>query len=114
MNYNLKRCGAKMYKVKNNYFRSVKDYVREEPLIVINETNDMGSNTVVENLDIISLQELIELQELIGLHSKFTFLNRLKFLLTGNLRHHNESTNQSLERRTTHEPINRNRTRNKP
>ena len=129
-----------MYKLKNIEFQIVKDYVRKEPLIVVNETEggktiignnkivviggdkplitlDMGSNTVVENLDIISVQELIEF------HSKFTFLNRLKFLLTGNITHiskrlkkgyHNESTNQSLERRTTHEPINRNRTRNKP
>ena len=93
-----------MYNVKNNYFRSDKDYVRDEPIIVINETKggktiignnkivviggdkplitfDMGSNTVVENLDIISVKELIEL------HSKFTFLNRLKFLLTGNITH---------------------------
>ena len=81
-----------------------KDYVRKEPLIVVNETEggktiignnkivviggdkplitlDMGSNTVVENLDIISVKELIEF------HSKFTFLNRLKFLLTGNITH---------------------------
>ena len=28
--------------------------------------------------------------------------------------HHNESTNQSLERRTTHETVNRNKSRNKP
>ena len=141
MNYNLKRGATKkMYKLKDISIDSYKDYVRKEPLIVVNETKvgktiignnkivviggdkplitlDMGSDTVVENLDIISVQELIEL------HSKVTFLNRLKFLLTGNLTyltkrikkgHHNESTNQSLERRTTHEPINRNRTRNKP
>lgn len=91
-----------MYKLKDIYINSAKDYVREEPLIIVNETKvgktiignnkivviggdkplitfDMGSNTVVENLEIISLKELIEL------HSKFTFLNRLKFLLTGNL-----------------------------
>ena len=93
-----------MYKLKNNSIDSYKDYVRKEPLIVVNETKvgktvignnkivviggdkplitlDMGSNTVVENLDIISVQELIEF------HSKFTFLNRLKFLLTGNITH---------------------------
>ena len=81
-----------------------KEYVRKEPIIVVNETKDgktiignnkivviggdkplitldMGSNTVVDNLDIISVKELIEL------HSKFTFLNRLKFLLTGNITH---------------------------
>ena len=95
---------TKMYKVKNIYMQRQKDYVRKEPLIVVNETEggktiignnkivviggdkplitlDMGSNTVVENLDIISVQELIEF------HSKFTFLNRLKFLLTGNITH---------------------------
>ena len=93
-----------MYKLKNNSIDRHKDYVRKEPLIVVNETKvgktvignnkivviggdkplitlDMGSNTVVENLDIISVQELIEF------HSKFTFLNRLKFLLTGNITH---------------------------
>lgn len=98
-----KEC-TKMVKVKNIYMQRQKDYVRKEPLIVVNETEggktiignnkivviggdkplitlDMGSNTVVENLDIISVQELIEL------HSKFTFLNRLKFLLTGNITH---------------------------
>ena len=91
-----------MYKLKNIEFQIVKDYVRKEPLIVVNETEggktiignnkiaviggdkplitfDLESNTVVENLEIISLKELIEL------HSKVTFLNRLKFLLTGNL-----------------------------
>ena len=93
-----------MAKLKNISIDSYKDYVREEPLIVVNETKvgktiignnkivviggdkplitlDMRSNTVVENLDIISVKELIEL------HSKFTFLNRLKFLLTGNITH---------------------------
>ena len=93
-----------MDKLKNISIDSYKDYVRKEPLIVVNETKvgktvignnkivviggdkplitlDMGSNTVVENLDIISVQELIEF------HSKFTFLNRLKFLLTGNITH---------------------------
>ena len=93
-----------MYKLKNMYISRDKDYVRKEPLIVVNETEvgktiignnkivviggdkplitfDMGSNTVVENLEIISVKELIEL------HSKFTFLNRLKFLLTGNITH---------------------------
>ena len=93
-----------MYKLKNISIDRYKDYVREEPLIVVNETEggktiignnkivviggdkplitlDMGSNTVVENLDIISVKELIEL------HSKFTFLNRLKFLLTGKATH---------------------------
>ena len=131
---------TKMVKLKNIYGNMDNGYFRKEPLIVVNETKvgktiignnkivviggdkplitfDMGSNTVVENLEIISLKELIEL------HSNFTFLNRLKFLLTGNTKHitkrlkkghHNESTNQSFERRTTHEPINRNRTRNKP
>ena len=95
---------TKMVKVKNIYMQRQKDYVRKEPLIVVNETEggktiignnkivviggdkplitlDMGSNTVVENLEIISVKELIEL------HSKFTFLNRLKFLLTGNITH---------------------------
>ena len=93
-----------MDKLKNISIDSYKDYVRKEPLIVVNETEggktiignnkivviggdkplitlDMGSNTVVENLDIISVKELIEL------HSKFTFLNRLKFLLTGKVTH---------------------------
>ena len=93
-----------MVKVKNIYIQDHKEYVRKEPLIVVNETKvgktiignnkivviggdkplitlDMGSNTVVENLDIISVKELIEF------HSKFTFLNRLKFLLTGNITH---------------------------
>ena len=93
-----------MDKLKNISIDSYKDYVRKEPLIVVNETEggktiignnkivviggdkplitlDMGSNTVVENLDIISVKELIEF------HSKFTFLNRLKFLLTGNITH---------------------------
>ena len=93
-----------MVKLKDISIDSYKDYVRKEPLIVVNETKvgktvignnkivviggdkplitlDMGSNTVVENLDIISVQELIEF------HSKVTFLNRLKFLLTGNITH---------------------------
>ena len=100
----VKRGATKMDKLKNISIDSYKDYVRKEPLIVVNETKvgktiignnkivviggdkplitlDMGSNTVVENLDIISVQELIEF------HSKFTFLNRLKFLLTGNITH---------------------------
>ena len=95
---------TKMVKLKNIYGNRDNDYVRKEPLIVVNETEggktiidnnkivviggdkplitlDMGSNTVVENLDIISVQELIEFP------SKFTFLNRLKFLLTGNITH---------------------------
>lgn len=94
----------KMVKWENIYIQTHKEYVRKEPLIVVNETKvgktiignnkiiviggdnplitlDMRSNTVVENLEIISVKELIEL------HSKFTFLNRLKFLLTGKLRH---------------------------
>ena len=95
---------TKMVKLKNIYGNRDNDYVRKEPLIFVNETTvgktiignnksiviggdkplitlDMGSNTVVENLEIISVKELIEL------HSKVTFLNRLKFLLTGNLTH---------------------------
>ena len=93
-----------MVKLKNIYGNMDNGYFRKEPLIVVNETEgrktiignnkivviggdkplitlDMGSNTVVENLDIISVKELIEF------HSKFTFLNRLKFLLTGNITH---------------------------
>ena len=100
----VKRGATKMVKLKNIYGNRDNDYVRKEPLIFVNETTvgktiignnksiviggdkplitlDMGSNTVVENLEIISVKELIEL------HSKVTFLNRLKFLLTGNLTH---------------------------
>ena len=51
MNYNLKEGVIKMYKVKNNYFRSAKDYVREEPLIVINETK--GGKTIIGNNKIV-------------------------------------------------------------
>ena len=95
---------TKMVKLKNIYGNMDNGYFRKEPLIVVNETEggktiignnkivviggdkplvtcDWESNTVFENLEIISVKELIEL------HSNFTFLNRLKFLLTGNLTH---------------------------
>ena len=49
----------------------------DKPLI----TFDLGSNIVIENLEVIAVKELIEL------HSNFTFLNRLKFLLTGKVTH---------------------------
>ena len=95
-----------MVKVKNIYMQRQKEYVRKEPIIVVNETKDeiktttignnkiviiggdkplitfdLGSNIVIENLEVIAVKELIEL------HSNFTFLNRLKFLLTGKVTH---------------------------
>ena len=95
-----------MSKLKNIYINSDNGYVREEPVIVVNETKDeiktttignnkiviiggdkplitfdLGSNIVIENLEVIAVKELIEL------HSNFTFLNRLKFLLTGKVTH---------------------------